>query len=566
MSVFTHWGQRISTEETNNVLSRIALFHLSRINSSEARGDLQNLLDSGDILGICNYRLDYGSLSVWDAINIRQILAFFQKRADVDVGIDRREVAKAKFIASEERCRETNEIFRLRADGLFRFSPAVESILHTSQRKIASMLGDVPDLSCLKLRFGPGATTQIRKRNASARRKLGMTHACSEDLLPLLKEVLEEMPLWIFGESTGDPEGTAVVDVEIHRGRVNFVLKNFKEHRSIVIEPPLNVMVQLGVNDHLVDRFKKFGVDLKDQSTNRRLAREGSITGALATLDQTNASSLIATLLVYDQLPFDWAHFLDMIRTSNVVLDGECMKLSMFSSMGNGFTFPLESLIFYALAYACAGEDSDKVSIFGDDLIVPVDCVPLVTEVFNAVGFIINSEKSYASGRFRESCGGDYLSGIDIRPIYIKDSLVGCDMFKLHNGYVRRDDHEAAAQVLQFIHPTLQKWGPDGYGDGHLIGDYPRCRHNGDRGWSGHVFETYTWKAKKEFAKYLPGDRVLPFYCSYMKSDLMRGISFEEDTFGAVTESISDFSYKNGRLGVSIPGRDSVNLIKIYVL
>ena len=41
--------------------------------------------------------------------------------------------------------------------------------------------------------------------------------------------------------------------------------------------------------------------------------------------------------------------------------------------------------------------------------------------VMEEVGFIVNSEKScIGSLRFRESCGGDYLAGFNVRPFHLK--------------------------------------------------------------------------------------------------------------------------------------------------
>lgn len=570
---YSRWDQVLTLKETNEILLELASVHCSRINSTHEREYVASCIAGDHILSLCDYAPAYSELSVSDAINLRQISAFFQKRRDVEVGIDKRRATIDRFIDSERLCLQTNYIFELKRRGEFFFPSRVESILHTAQRKIASILGTVPSLEEIKPRFGPGATTNVVKRKASARRKLGMVPACSEELLPLIRECLESVEGWchsLYGDETEDP---TYVPVEIHDGKLVFVPKSYKTHRSVVVEPCLNSMFQLGIGEYISGRLRRAGVDLHDQTLNQRLARVGSLTGALATLDLSNASDTIARELVYDLLPIDWAIFLSHFRTGHVTYEGYRMTLSKFSSMGNGFTFPLESLIFYALAYACTEEGvrEHSVAVYGDDIIVPTEAASCLIEVLNAVGFVVNSEKSFTSGPFRESCGADYLKGFDIRPCYIKDSLACYDLFRLHNFYVRRGELELAAICLNHIDPCLRRYGPDGYGDGHLIGDnVGLVPHKRKHGWSGYVFETYTFRSRKDF-EVLPGDRVYPSYCSYERSlgDVLARSSTTSLRELALATAIVDspsHEVKRGLLGVSIPGVKGINLIKIYVL
>jgi len=567
---FTQWGQMVSTEESNEAIKPLALCLASRIASPAHRKYLTDSITSGDFHSLCNADTPYSELTVFESIQYRQVLALYSKREDLDIGIDKLESGRVKFMQAELLCADTNDILQMKRCGKFSYLPHVESVLFTAQRKIASILGDVPSLSNLKCRFGPGATTQVQKRTASARRKLGQTFACSEELLPIISDVLEELQGWLpDGESD-----TVDVPVEIHTGRVSFVPKNSKTTRAVVVEPMLNTMFQLGIGDHIARRLLRSGVDLSDQTRNQRLALEGSLTGALATLDLSSASDTIAYELVFDLLPVDWALFLAQFRTGTVEIEGRQLRQQKFSSMGNGFTFPLESLIFYALAFASTPEDQrGDVSVYGDDIIVPVGAYGLLTEVLNACGFIPNLEKSFASGPFRESCGADYLSGIDIRPVYLKTRLAGFDVFRLHNFFVRSGDFELASILLELLDPSLLRFGPDGYGDGHLLGDYRRVPCGRGRGWSGHTFETYTFRPRRDFTV-SPGDRVYPSYCSYLlpegsplvplwsREDL-RSTALRCKSFSGSTPH---YVGKDGSLGVTIPGRQSYSLIKIYVL
>jgi len=569
MRVFTRWDEVSTSVETDEFLFKLALIHLDRIHDPVTRDTVSALLTQRDIRGLCSYEVVYDTLSVADACNLRQILAFFTKRSDVDLGVSRLESAVRTFIASEALCKETNEIIRMRNLGRFSFLPGVEPALMRAQQKIANILGPVPSLTDLRVRFGPGATTQVKRKNSHPRRKLSVEYACSEDMAEIVGRCLEELPKWVFLEEDADVESKKV-SVQIHDGNLVFVPKNAKTDRPVVVEPSLNTMFQAGIGTYMADRLRLSGIDIRDQTRNQRAAREGSITGGLATLDLSSASDTIALELVYDLLPVDWAIFLSRFRTGHVKYHSVRLCLEKFSSMGNGFTFPLETLIFYALACACVDEhDVSIVSVYGDDIIVPTYAYGPLCSLLQSVGFVPNATKSYSTGSFRESCGVDYYRGINIRPCYIKGPLACFDLFRLHNFYVRGLDPELASTIVEFISPHIRIWGPDGYGDGHLLGDRPPTLSRREWGWSGYTFETYTFRPRKEMAV-LPGDRVYPFYSTY--------VSESSDTFVShnLRDCALDFArreapnlahrYQRGLLVTTLPGVKSYNRIKIYVL
>jgi len=537
--------------------------------------------------------LPYERLSPQDTAAAAQVIALFSKRADIDLGIDRERVAYDKFMESERLCAETNTIFRLWSAGKFQFSRDVERVLFYAQRKISNCLGDVPSLGALKGRFGPGATTQVKKRIASPRRKLSQKFACSEEFCPLLQTALAELPGWV-GFTVDSPD-TVVVPVEIHSGNLHFVPKNAKTDRSIVVEPSLNSFFQLGIGDYIAKRLKFEGIDITDQTRNQQLARLGSVEGGLATLDLSSASDTIARELVAHLLPIGWFSLLDQLRTGVVNYKGSLTKLGKFSSMGNGFTFPLETLIFWALADSSAElTGGGIVSVYGDDIIVPTGAVELLTQVLHACGFLLNSEKSYWTGPFRESCGKDYHSGILVRPAFVKDRLLAADIFTLHNYFVRGCDSESATYLLRALAPSLQIWGPDGYGDGHLVCGsiddlIDRVRpHKRELGWGGFIFDTFTWRSRKCFTP-LSGDFVFPSYAVYV-SDSPRGVSRDVELviqlgrhlaskfIGSerVSRALSDLhglkddetphSKKAGTFGVVLPGARGYKRISIYTL
>jgi hypothetical protein len=57
---------------------------------------------------------------------------------------------------------------------------------------------------------------------------------------------------------------------------------------------------------------------------------------------------------------------------------------------------------------------ADSVRVFGDDLIVPKDHVSTVVSVLEHFGARVGADKSFWTGRFRESCGREYFNGHDV--------------------------------------------------------------------------------------------------------------------------------------------------------
>lgn len=561
MHVLTRWDQELTPEQSSDIFLNLALWEVAAIDDPMVSEVLTSALLQGDYREVIDYHVDYASLSRNDSQRIRQVQAYYAKRSDLDLGYDRLAVAERKFEASEEVCRESNEVFRLRVKGKFQFFPRVERVLWHASRKIHSILGDIPRLSDLNFRFGPGATTQLPKRMASARAKLGQTPACSSELFPIAHLVLAEMPLWLDSLTCEGPQPRGHTPVVLNPGKVAFVPKSAKEDRTIMVEPLLNTMCQAGIGSYMAARLRRCGVDIRDQTRNQRLARKGSIDGSLATIDLSSASDTISTELVFDLLGVDWASFLNRFRTGTATYKGASLRLEKFSSMGNGFTFPLETLIFYALAFGCAvesGAETHDVSAYGDDIILPVGACSLLFDVFAACGFEVNKKKSYTEGPFRESCGADYFQGIDIRPVYQKTGPRTCDLFRIHNFFYRNCDSSVCDYLASYIDPTIRIFGPDGYGDGHLLGEWvPAFKKSHLRkGYGGRIFDTFTFRSRRSF-RASRGDRVLPAYSVYVT----------ENSHDRTQLKGSDVRYGRGGEGdfsVSVPGYSGVNRISIY--
>lgn len=212
--------------------------------------------------------------------------------------------------------------------------------------------------------------------------------------------------------------------VRVGGSKVAFVPKTGQVDRSICIEPSVNLFFQLGLGRYIRHQLLRVGIDLRDQSRNQKLAVIGARTGSYATLDLSMASDTISYKLAQSILPPDWMDVLDLVRTPvGFMPDGKRVEFEKLSSMGNGFTFPVETLIFYSLAKACAEVEkaNGKVIAYGDDIIVPTKVYSLLCEVLHECGFSVNEAKSYSTGPYRESCGVYAYGTQEIIPVRIAE-------------------------------------------------------------------------------------------------------------------------------------------------
>jgi hypothetical protein len=466
--------------------------------------ELFRFVVQGRIREVIEFDIPVEGIGLDDYRGATQIKALFQKNGDLSLGYNPLKAAVEASIKAELQCQSVNRYF-----GSLCPLGGVVQVISLARRKIRKVLGPVPSLARLRPRFGPGATTTLKRAAACSENKLLFPPVCSEDMLPTVASFLAETPAWAGYHSDATSRSSVSNDIgkseiefssntaiEVTTGKLIFVEKNAKTHRPICVEPVLNGFWQLGVGDYIKDRLRVLAnQDLRNQERNQLLAREGSVTGKLATVDLSSASDTLAFSVVFDLLPEDWVDLLSSLRTGVIEYAGREYELEKFSSMGNGYTFELETLIFWSLASACTelcGADTDKVSVYGDDIIVPTGAMDLLMSSLTWCGFNLNREKSFWVGPFRESCGADWLQGEDVRPIFKKDRLSYQWLFVFHNWSMRRGEISLAAIARSFIPNDWHISGPDGYGDGHLLGSYDLIKPRGQRraGWGGGYFHT----------------------------------------------------------------------------
>lgn len=408
-----------------------------------------------------------------------QILALVKKYPFWQTSHNPTVEAYKAFIAAEIKCHQTNN--RLLSDDRFTASSAVHGIMLLAQKKIASILGPLPAVSDLDFQFGPGAAYSVKK-NTSPLDKLAATLDVTAESVDDAQEYLRSCPGWRPNDLFDPEQETLGVQpllslTTVVGDRITTVPKTALTDRTIAIGPLVNVLMQKGYGGVIRERMKKCNNLNKNESLHKTRARSASVAGDLATVDLKAASDTIAFALVLQLLPFDWFDALDRVRSHRYEIEGKVYTYSKFSAMGNGFTFELESLIFYALAFSTAeflNLETSRISTFGDDIIIPTPAYTLLKEVLEYCGFTLNSEKSYCAGPFRESCGGDFFLGMPVRPFYLKDKLTYRTLFLLHNFLVRTGHQFIHCNLYRFVRKLLGKqvirWykSSDSYSDGVL--------------------------------------------------------------------------------------------------
>jgi len=375
---------------------------------------------------------------------------------------DRISAAKHKFYAAEQDCKSYNHSGYKRLRCLS--DPVQRSAFTYAGRFLRRLLNPyVPEFEELTLwsRHGPGANLDTKQgRNSLYFKYSEWPYSCTQLASGYARLAIQSDERWLgaledsYRERNDIPKHAIICQdtfwssvIKIVPGnRVTFVPKNAQTERSIAIEPSMNLYLQLGVDGYIRRRLKRWGVDLDDQTKNQRLALDGSKNwrgeDPFVTLDLSAASDSVSLSICESLLPEAWYSYLLCLRSPVGELDGDIISYEKISSMGNGYTFALESAIFTALVYgverALKGSFSrDDFAVYGDDIVIRQSSQELMVQMLNLSGFSLNSEKSFSQGPFRESCGSDFFNGESVRPVFLTEqptTIFGlwCDRNRLH--------------------------------------------------------------------------------------------------------------------------------------
>jgi len=350
-----------------------------------------------------------------------------RKYAKFPLGIDTASVAITKFLESEAACALTNST-RVRPYVIHSCGITPESYISYARYKIKSLLGEFDwNRAYERFAFSGGASTRLKRRSGAPYYKFQGKPETTRNNALLSICAIQKIPLWAeqMRAEYGEDPHTWVSIVE--GSKVTTVAKTAETDRCIAIEPDMNMFVQKGIGALIRSSLRSVGIDLNDQTLNQKLAKIGSSTGSLSTIDLASASDSIALELVRLLLPPDWFEAMCLCRSEYGILpNGVKHRFEKISSMGNGYTFELESLIFWALSKAVidlSGVSDRRLGIYGDDIIVHNSIAEELISLLDYCGFKTNVTKTFVSGPFRESCGKHYFYGRDVTPFYVKTPL-----------------------------------------------------------------------------------------------------------------------------------------------
>jgi hypothetical protein len=212
--------------------------------------------------------------------------------------------------------------------------------------------------------------------------------------------------------------------------RLSLVPKDARGPRLICVHPSESVWIQEGLRDRLesaILRRRPSGwawplgqIHFDDQTVNGEAALKASLDRRHATLDLKEASDRLSVSLVRFLFGSHYRWF-DSCRAQKVCVPllSKVVDVGCYAPMGNATTFPVQSLVFWAVCVATLEtvHSTDRVLVFGDDIVVPSAYFSLITEALEAFGLVVNHSKSFYKGAFRESCGVDAYNGVDVTPV-----------------------------------------------------------------------------------------------------------------------------------------------------
>jgi len=398
--------------------------------------------------------IDERDVDYWPGIGIKSVAAvsmakaFLKKFQDRPLpGADR--VALDKFLQINERCKNYKFPGTKWSDTSCLEQEYVNQLLGELRSSLWKFYDSMPSVTFGSIlergRTGPGASLGAIGTDFYSKMFCSTLTTTRESLHRVFQLYINSMPRW---QSANEMRKSLCEDVLIIEGnRLSFVPKTVDVSRTICTEPSINMVFQLGLGELIADHLKRaFGLNLEDQQMrNRELARIGSETGRLATIDLSSASDSLSITMLREVLPSGLNHWLHLLRSPYSQLpDGRMTELHMISTMGNGYTFPLQTLLFACVVHAvyrCRGHKIvhpygrrlGNYAVNGDDIIVVDDCYDDVVRLLTLLGFEVNAKKSFNTGFFRESCGLDAWSGIDVRGVYCKTLKTPQDRYSLIN-------------------------------------------------------------------------------------------------------------------------------------
>lgn len=369
---------------------------------------------------------------------IRQLCLMMQK-VNLECDESRRKAAYVSYVECEQHVRVFDQA-RSRSD-----YDDIERVGRNLFADVLQAMDESVHYGELVPKHGPGATADRLRGNSKFRQsewtcRLQEVFPTWEYLLPNERyvEYLDRVAMLEPGQE--------------RPVRVISVPKTLKTPRIIAIEPTAMQYAQQAIAEQLISFLETrrvpgntrenacYGmVGFESQFPNQELARMGSLTGEFATLDLKDASDCVsnqhvrALVAPYPSL----SQALDATRSRKADVPGHgVIRLAKFASMGSALCFPVEAMVFLTVVFIGIERGLNrqlsrkdilylrgKVRVYGDDIVVPVEYANPVSSTLEDFGLRVNRNKSFWTGKFRESCGGDFYDGEWITPIRVRRML-----------------------------------------------------------------------------------------------------------------------------------------------
>jgi hypothetical protein len=267
--------------------------------------------------------------------------------------------------------------------------------------------------------------------------------------------------------------------------RVISVPKTQKTPRIIAIEPTALQYVQQGILEAIMHNIHSGFLDgfigTRSQEPNQLLAKSGSLSGDLATLDLSEASDRVSSKLVEALMPNNRLsrEGIFACRSQRASVPGNgIISLSKFASMGSALCFPIEAMVFLTICFLGIEKEQGhrfakkeeilsflgQVRIYGDDIIIPVEYVHTVVDLLEHFGARVGRSKSFWNGLFRESCGKEFYNGHDVSIVKVRREFPShrqcaaevVSLVELRNQFYMTGNWATASWLDGKIHGILQ--------------------------------------------------------------------------------------------------------------
>lgn len=288
--------------------------------------------------------------------------------------------------------------------------------------------------------------------------------------------------------------------------RLIAVPKTHKGPRLICSEPIAKQWMQQALRCWLEERMEKSvlrrSITLRNQERSRERALTSSLDREYCTVDLSSASDRLECDLVgfIFQVHEDLLKGFRATRSTHVVQTispdfPKEIELRKFAPMGSALTFPVQSIVYAILSVHALRiaegrthdseweADFDRIIVYGDDIIAPVNAFRAIKCLFEACGLRVNSHKSYAEGYFRESCGMDAYKGVDVTPAYFTQVYDGsatstASIVEVSNNFYKKGYWHTAKAIECLLPPEEHKLLPIAGGDVSGLGLFSFMGHS----------------------------------------------------------------------------------------